>query len=691
MMVIGGLRNEITEAVSKPLVFWGVVQITYGSHAPSLSSGNPLLFRTIPSTNSYNDPRIKMCMKWEWKNVGILGVNSLDNIAVVNDLITKLDESNIHVMVKEAFNVDKDMETMSQNIAQSLKYLKDKDVRVIIGNFYQKEAIQVFCEAYKAELYGSNYVWLIWGHYEHEWWKMDDETTDCTMEEISAAVEGYIAVTFDVLGDSNNETISKMTASEYSEVMLRQTGVDFTRETKPGPFAYDAVWASALAMNASLEDMPYSLGQFSYGEIGRNMSKVFSNKLWEMQFLGLSGPVVFSENGDRIGVLRINRNINGTVRDIGRYYKSDDRIEWYMPMESIWASNGGTPPKDADSHQIVTEQVSRELFISMLTFSIIGIVIAICFLVFNIFYRDEKLIKMSSPNMNNIIIGGCILTYITAIILGVDIGLLDQNGLKVMCQARTWIFSIGFTLSFGAMFSKTWRVYSIFTNKKLQKRVIKDYRLFAMVGILLLIDIIVLMVWQIIDPLQVQVKIIEVRADPDRPNLIFKTEQHTCDSKFEQYFIWTLFIYKGLLLIFGTFITWQTRNVSIPALNDSRYIGVSIYTVVIFSALGVPLSFLLAENSSYSYAIIAGLILFCTTLTLALLFLPKVFSIIHGYAPEEVGSRVMSNVNGRPAYSSGFRNGPGGSRSQKKSTLLAAETSQTAADRERTSEAQIAV
>lgn len=66
------------------------------------------------------------------------------------------------------------------------------------------------------------------------------------------------------------------------------------------------------------------------------------------------------------------------------------------------------------------------------------------------------------------------------------------------------------------------------------------------------------------------------------------------------------------------------RNVSIPALNDSRYIGVSIYTVVIFSALGVPLSFLLAENSSYSYAIIAGLILFCTTLTLALLFLPKV-------------------------------------------------------------------
>ncbi|XP_071506418.1 gamma-aminobutyric acid type B receptor subunit 2-like [Diadema antillarum] len=650
------------------------------------------LYRTIPSTNSYNDPRIKMCQKWEWSNVGVLGVNTPDNIAVVNDLQTKLSLANIHTMVKEAFDVEVNNDMKIQSIKQSLTYLKDKDVRVIISNFYQKEAIFVFCEAYKAKLYGPNYVWLIWGHYEKEWWKMGSELTGCTTDEISEAVDGYIAVTFDVLGSSDNETISGMTAQEYRDILYRVTGVDFARETKPGPFAYDAIWAAALAMNGTIETIkPLTLENFTYGIIGQNMTNLFREQLDSMQFLGVSGPVVFNEIGDRIGVLRINKNINGTLVDIGRYYKQNDRIEWFLPMEQIWASNGGKPPEDADSHQTVVDQVSRELFISMLTFSIIGIVLAIAFLAFNVHYRDEKLIKMSSPNMNNIIIGGCILTYVTAILLGVDIRLLDENNLKIMCQARTWIFAIGFTLSFGAMFSKTWRVYSIFTNKKLQKRVIKDYRLFVMVGILLLIDIIVILVWQLIDPLSVEVTVINFKTDPNRPNLIIKTEQHNCDSKHEQYFIWTLFIYKGLLLVFGTFITWQTRNVSIPALNDSRYIGLSVYTVVIFSALGVPLSFLLAENSSYSYAIIAGLILFCTTLTLSLLFLPKVFSIIHGYAPEEVGSRVMSNFNGRPAYSSGFRNGPGGSRSQKKSTLLSAETSQSATDRERTSEAQIAV
>ena len=65
------------------------------------------------------------------------------------------------------------------------------------------------------------------------------------------------------------------------------------------------------------------------------------------------------------------------------------------------------------------------------------------------------------------------------------------------------------------------------------------------------------------------------------------------------------------------------RNVSIPALNDSKYIGLSIYNVVIFSALGVPMSYLL-ENTNYTYAVVTGLIVFCTTLTLCLLFFPKV-------------------------------------------------------------------
>jgi len=40
-----------------------------------------------------------------------------------------------------------------------------------------------------------------------------------------------------------------------------------------------------------------------------------------------------------------------------------------------------------------------------------------------------------------------------------------------LLQLRSFVFSLGFTITFGALFSKTWRVYRIFTNKKLLKRV----------------------------------------------------------------------------------------------------------------------------------------------------------------------------------------------------------------------------
>ena len=38
-------------------------------------------------------------------------------------------------------------------------------------------------------------------------------------------------------------------------------------------------------------------------------------------------------------------------------------------------------------------------------------------------------------------------------------------------KARAWVLANGFTLAFGAMFAKTWRVHAIFTNIKPNKKV----------------------------------------------------------------------------------------------------------------------------------------------------------------------------------------------------------------------------
>lgn len=107
---------------------------------------------------------------------------------------------------------------------------------------------------------------------------------------------------------------------------------------------------------------------------------------------------------------------------------------------------------------------------------------------------------MSSPHLNNIIIVGCILTYMSVISLGLDSGLTNKEAFPYICTARAWLLMAGFSLAFGAMFSKTWRVHSIFTDVKLNKKVIKDYQLFMVVGVLLAIDLAIMLTWQIADP-----------------------------------------------------------------------------------------------------------------------------------------------------------------------------------------------
>ena len=85
--------------------------------------------------------------------------------------------------------------------------------------------------------------------------------------------------------------------------------------------------------------------------------------------------------------------------------------------------------------------------------------------------RRFRYIKMSSPHLNNLIIVGCMLTYSSVIFLGLDSQLSSVTAFPYICTARAWLLMAGFSLAFGSMFSKTWRVHSIFTDVKLNKKV----------------------------------------------------------------------------------------------------------------------------------------------------------------------------------------------------------------------------
>ncbi|XP_059698539.1 gamma-aminobutyric acid type B receptor subunit 2-like [Haemorhous mexicanus] len=184
---------------------------------------------------------------------------------------------------------------------------------------------------------------------------------------------------------------------------------------------------------------------------------------------------------------------------VGEYNAVDDTL---VIINNSIRFQGVEPPKDKTIIQEELRKISLPLYSILSALTILGMIMASAFLFFNIKNRNQKLIKMSSPYMNNLIILGGMLSYASIFLFGLDGSFVSEKTFETLCTVRTWILTVGYTTAFGAMFAKTWRVHAIFKNVKMKKKIIKDQKLLGIVGGMLLIDLCILICWQVVDPLR---------------------------------------------------------------------------------------------------------------------------------------------------------------------------------------------
>lgn len=82
--------------------------------------------------------------------------------------------------------------------------------------------------------------------------------------------------------------------------------------------------------------------------------------------------------------------------------------------------------------------------------------------------------------------------------------------------------------------------------------------------------------------------------------------------------------FKGLILVFGLFLAYETRSIKVKQINDSRYVGMSIYNVVVLCLITAPVAMVIASQQDASFVFIALAVIFCCFLSMLLIFVPKV-------------------------------------------------------------------
>lgn len=65
-------------------------------------------------------------------------------------------------------------------------------------------------QVYKERLFGKKYVWFLIGWYADNWFKIYDPSINCTVDEMTEAVEGHITTEIVMLNPANTRSISNM-------------------------------------------------------------------------------------------------------------------------------------------------------------------------------------------------------------------------------------------------------------------------------------------------------------------------------------------------------------------------------------------------------------------------------------------------------------------------------------------------
>ena len=102
--------------------------------------------------------------------------------------------------------------------------------------------------------------------------------------------------------------------------------------------------------------------------------------------------------------------------------------------------------------------------------------------------------------------------------------------------------------------------------------------------------------------------------------------------------------------MFGLLLAYETRNVKLASVSDSRLAGMAVYNVVVLCIITAPVSLIIDHQQNALFAFIAVALCLCAGLSLGLLFVPKFVAVSRhperGYGATDDGSMLGEKTGG---------------------------------------------
>lgn len=687
--IIGPSSSSVTDVVARLVASFNLPAISYASSSASLSSLTtyPTLLRTVPSDNLQVEAMVKICLRFGWSLVASVGTSDTYGFGGAEAFTVAASNAGIEVLCPYILSPTGNMDDFFTCIQLS-----------------QTKVIMLFCSEANAVAFITRFKQTSWWSSDYTFIASDSWPTAnvANLLQASTVGSGVIKGSLGVIQNPGNVTqfknwwyaLTPSTArysffnsywqSRFSCELTNNTYVQLCPSMTSGIAARNFTCLCdgteslngdsinnkvALVMDATKTAL-FSLQQLlhncsAYANLSFTDPKICTSNnisyadllimMRNIKFYGYTGSVSF--NGiDRSNPVYDILQFNGSVWiTVGSYVAGDDKLSLTNSLLT-WGTSSGSVPFS----QVVPNFVSTDEPASIVVYLLaaIGILVSLVLIVYFYKHRHHRVVRKSSPTF-------CMLTLSGNIFIYLSLYLWSGPPSEGLCVTKFWFMLIGFALMMGNLLAPTYRIYRIFTQGlRFKKMMTKD--LLIMSSLIVAGEVILLTVWTAVDPVYPQLQ---------TSSLSVYYTYYQCNgsnSTFQTVMLWLFIVYNALLLVAGCLLSYLTRKVY-AEYNDSLLIAFAMYNLSFCMAIMLPIYMTTTDSTGSDlrrYIIRSLTILFGNTVTVAILFGPKVRSIHLNLKNESKSDFSNSTGAGTGTTGSMIRGIPGGQFKPKIATVI---------------------
>jgi len=254
---------------------------------------------------------------------------------------------------------------------------------------------------------------------------------------------------------------------------------------------------------------------------------------------------------------------------------------------------------------------------------------------------DSPEVKYSQPFFLYLVLVGCIVSTSTILAMVQED---EGDGPVHACIAIPWLYSVGFSITFGTLFAKIYRVYGIFlrgcTSVAPTRRSSVSFQdTLLTIGKVLLLDVVILGLWTGFDPLHWQRFVIQ----QDQFGFTLES-QGLCTSEDWKLFLGALVALHVALCIVACYMCYVSRNIP-SRFSEHKYLTIAMVSNLQVFAIGVPV-LVIAEDDPAALCFVRSAIVWMNDfVVLVLIFGNLIYAVHFSKANGEITGRDKVKVS----------------------------------------------